>query len=52
VVRNDYELTWMKPKIDLRELAKLLESGMSLPEIIDYLGVTKSTLYRTVQRMK
>ena len=48
VVRLDYKLTWMKPKIDLRELAKLRESGLSLREIEKLTKVSKTTLWRKI----
>ncbi len=50
VIRLNYELTWMKPKIDLRELAKLRESGMSLREIERVTKVGKTTVMRKLLR--
>ena len=46
LVRVNYELIWMKRKIDLRELAKLRESGLSLREIQKITGVGKTTVAR------
>jgi phage antirepressor YoqD-like protein len=43
-VRVDYELTWMKPKIDLKGLAKLRESGMSFREIAKKVGIGTTTV--------
>ena len=50
MIRLNYELTWMKPKIDLRELAKLRESGMSLREIERVTKVGKTTVKRKLLR--
>ena len=52
LVRLNYELTWMKPKIDLRELAKLRESGLSLREIERITGVGRSRIMRKLLKMQ
>jgi len=43
-------MIWMKRKIDLRELAKLRESGLTLREIQRALGVGKTTIWRWLKR--
>ena len=51
LVRINYEMIWMKRKIDLRELAKLRESGLSLREIQRVLGAGKTTIWRKLRKL-
>jgi len=49
-VRMDCEMVWMKRKIDLRELAKLRSSNVSLRKIAAQTGVSKSRLCKADYR--
>jgi len=52
LVRLNYELIWMKRKIDLSELAKLRESGLSLREIQKITGFGKTTISRNLKKLR
>ncbi len=50
VVVREHRVAWMRPKIDLVELARLRREGWTLKKIREHLGVSKTALYEARSR--
>jgi DNA invertase Pin-like site-specific DNA recombinase len=49
VVRMDYEMVWLKDKIEPRELANLRDSGLTIREIAKRYGMGRSNVHRLIK---
>jgi predicted DNA-binding protein (UPF0251 family) len=49
-VRLDYEQMWLKVKIEPRELAKLRDSGMTIREIAERMGIGRTRTWQLLNQ--